>query len=139
MISWARSVSCIDFIFRKVVCVVVGWGFPDSSENRTKLWSETNGPIDILGSIASALLVIIRSSVFPSMCVGSITCCLSPNEDNRDLNFLASGSLILFTWTLKSPTSISLPLNGANSSNKSPSSSTNDDRFNLFSLEGGTR
>ena len=44
-----------------------------------------------------------RSSVCPSLWVGTFTCCCSPNSSNRSLNFAASLSEQSSTWKLKSP------------------------------------
>ena len=45
----------------------------------------------------------MRSKVWPSLCVGPVTCCLRPKDSRRSENFIASESWILSTCMLKSP------------------------------------
>ena len=99
--NWSWST---DFQLR---CVTVCLGNPgdgDDNVNKTAKWSDlTDGSVQISFTEISPL-DITKSNVLPAVCVGTFTCWIRSNWWRRDLNFLASTSVSVLTWKLKSPT-----------------------------------
>ena len=79
----------------------------------------------------------IRSSVLPDTCVGDVMFWCRPSACVVSMKLHASSSLGLFTWRLKSPTSIKLLHVDTDSAAQSVNSSRNSPFVILLRFEGG--
>jgi len=73
--------------------------------------------------ISVSLRVMTRSSVWLALCVGSVTCCVQPNDYSSCSRRTALTSSARSTWTLKSPQATTGQLFGDSRSNTADSSS----------------
>jgi len=119
----------MESICRKLYLLMISGGIHIPISQRNKWWSEKqikHTDCDDI-KLASAFAVRIKSSILPSLCVGSLTCCIKPYLVIRSASRSSRDRPVITPGQSKSPHRTNLTSSTTRWSSKSDSSLKNAD------------